>query len=143
MTKHFNKHTEVEKRKFLRNHATKAERILWRHLKNSQLENTKFRRQYSIDQFVLDFYSPEIKLAIEIDGKSHLNKDKIPYDQGREKHIKSFGIKFQRFANEEIYSNLDFVLIQIENRIKELKKVKNKNTTPQSPPYQGGDIGEV
>jgi very-short-patch-repair endonuclease len=129
MTKHFNKHREVQKRKFLRNHATKAERILWRYLKNSQLENTKFRRQYSIDQFVIDFYCPDIKLAIELDGSSHFSKDQFPYDIEREKYIKSFGIKIQRFTNEEIYTKLDLVLIQIANKINELKNLKNKTTS--------------
>jgi len=141
MTKYFNKHTELQKRRRLRNNATKAERILWKYLKNSQLENTKFRRQYSIDQFVIDFYSPEIKLAIEVDGNSHLGKEQIPYDIEREKYIKSFNIKFQRFANDEVYKNIDSVLLKISNKIKELKKLQN--TTPDSPPYQGGDIGEV
>ena len=92
MTLHFNKRREKQKGKDLRNNATKAERILWKYLKNSQLENTKIRRQYSVDQFVIDSYCPEIKLAIEIDGSSHFDKDQIPYDIERENYIKSFGI---------------------------------------------------
>ena len=141
MTRHFNKHSELQKRKRLRNNATKAERILWKYLKNNQLENSKIRRQYSIDQFVLDFYCPDLKLAIEIDGKSHLNKDQIPYDIERQNYIKSFGIQFLRFTNDDVYNNIESVLTQISCRIKDLKR--SKNTTPQSPPYQGGDIGEV
>jgi len=141
MTKHFNKHTELQKRKRLRNNATRAERILWKYLKNSQLENTKFRRQYSIDKFIIDFYSPEMKFAIEVDGNSHYDKEHIPYDIERENYIKSFGIKFQRFTNEEVYKNIDSVLLHISKKINELRKLQN--TTPQSPPCQGGDIGEV
>lgn len=141
MTKHFNKHTELQKRKRLRNNATKAEIILWKYLKNSQLKNIKFRRQYSIDQFVVDFYCPEIKLAIEVDGKSHFKEDQIPYDIERENYIKSFGIHFLRFTNEEVYKNIDSVLTQISLMVKDLKSLKV--TTPQSPPYQGGDTGEV
>jgi len=141
MTKHFNKYSELLKRKRLRNNATKAERVLWKYLKNSQLENTKFRRQYSIDQFIIDFYSPEIKLAIEVDGNSHLNKEQIPYDIERENYIKSFGIHFLRITNDGVYKKIDFVLTQISSKINDLKRLKE--TTPQSPPCQGGDIGEV
>jgi len=138
MTKHFNKHSELQKRKRLRNNATKAERILWRYIKNSQIENSKFRRQYSIDQFVIDFYCAEIKLAVEVDGNSHLSKDQIPYDIERQNYIKSFRIHFLRFSNDEVYNNIDSVLTQISNKIKALK-----NTSPESPPWQGGDIGVV
>jgi very-short-patch-repair endonuclease len=48
-----------------------AEIILWERLKNRQLEGYKFRRQYSVQDFVIDFYCPELKLAVEIDGESH------------------------------------------------------------------------
>ena len=125
MTRHFNKHSELQKRKRLRNNATKAERILWKYLKNNQLENSKFRRQYSIDQFVVDFYCPELKLAIEVDGKSHFSEDQIPYDVERENYIKSFGIHFLRFTNNEVYQNIDSILIQLSDKIIELRKSKN------------------
>ena len=48
-----------------------AEIILWERLKNRQLEGYKFRRQYNVQDFVIDFYCPELKLAVEIDGESH------------------------------------------------------------------------
>jgi very-short-patch-repair endonuclease len=71
MTKLFNKTTEKLKRQKLRRNITKAEAIIWQKLRCKQIETCKFRNQYSVDRFILDFYSPEIKLAIEIDGESH------------------------------------------------------------------------
>jgi very-short-patch-repair endonuclease len=71
MTKIFNKSSEKLKRQQLRNNLTPAELILWSRLRGKQIYNCKFRRQYSIDYFVIDFYAPEIKLAIEVDGESH------------------------------------------------------------------------
>ncbi|NCS82774.1 MAG: DUF559 domain-containing protein, partial [Ignavibacteria bacterium] len=63
MTKHYNKSSEKEKRRSLRQNQTFLEEILWTHLRNRKCLGIKFRRQYSIDQYVIDFYAPEIKLA--------------------------------------------------------------------------------
>ncbi len=125
MTLHYNKLSEKQKRKDLRNNATKAERILWNYLKNSHLENTKFRRQYSIDQLVVDFYCSELKLAIEVDGSSHFEKDQILYDIERENYIKSFGIQFLRITNEDVYTGIESVLAQISDKVIKLNKMKN------------------
>ncbi len=112
MTKLFNKKSETEKRRLLRNNMPPAEWILWKKINNKQLSGYKFRRQYSIKQFVIDFYCPELKLAIEIDGDSHI--DAMEYDNNRQKYIESFGIKFLRFTNLEIYENLDKVVEEIK-----------------------------
>jgi len=57
MTLHFNRGRERKKRKMLRNNPTKAEQVLWRRLKSRQIDGFKIRRQYSIDGFIIDFYS--------------------------------------------------------------------------------------
>ncbi|HEY9667053.1 MAG TPA: DUF559 domain-containing protein [Coleofasciculaceae cyanobacterium] len=92
MTKLFNKTSEKLKRRQLRTNMTKAEVIVWQELRCKQLENCKFCNQYSVDQFVLDFYSPEIKLAIGIDGESHFQEEAIQYDEERQIFIESAGI---------------------------------------------------
>lgn len=73
MTIHCNKTSEKNKRRQLRNNATEAEKRLWQHLKGRQLDGFKFRRQHSIDSYVVDFYCPQVKLAVEIDGESHFS----------------------------------------------------------------------
>jgi very-short-patch-repair endonuclease len=122
MTKLFNKTSEKLKRRELRTNMTKAEAIVWQKLRCKQLENCKFRNQYSVDRFVLDFYSPELKLAIEIDGESHFQEGVAQYDEERQIFIESAGIKFLRFTNKDVYENLNGILETIANKIRELRE---------------------
>ncbi len=91
----------------------KAEMILWRFLKGKNLNGYKFRRQYSVGAYVLDFYCAKLKLAIELDGDSHFVDGVQEYDKMRQTFIESFGIKFLRFTNYEIYTNIEAVLNEI------------------------------
>lgn len=72
----YNKKELKSRRQELRGNQTKAEQKLWEHLRNRQMEGIKFRRQFSIDNSVVDFYSPALKFAIEVDGDTHF-KDRI------------------------------------------------------------------
>lgn len=110
MTRAFNKTSEKEKRRQLRNNMPPAEVLLWGKLKGKALSGYKFRRQFSVNKFVLDFYCPELKLAIELDGDSHFDPGK---DEERQRMIESYGIRFLRFTNEEVYKNLEEVLLRI------------------------------
>ena len=121
MTKIFNKKSEQEKRRELRKNMTKAEVLLWLGLKNKKL-GVRFLRQFSIKAFVVDFYCPEIKLALEIDGATHITREEIEYDKQRQEYIESLNIKFLRFDNIEIYDDMFNVLEKIKAKIKELKK---------------------
>lgn len=109
----YNKSSQKEKRRYLRHHMPKAEIILWSVLKNKKVLGYKFRRQYSVGSFVLDFYCPRLKLALEVDGDSHFNSVARIYDQKRQKYIEEFGIKFLRFTNNDIYTNFDGVIEEI------------------------------
>jgi very-short-patch-repair endonuclease len=122
MTKLFNKTSEKLKRRELRSNMTKAEAIVWQKLRCKQIENCKFRNQYSVDHFVLDFYSPELKLAIEIDGESHFQEGVAQYDKERQIFIESAGIQFLRFTNQDVYENLNGVLETIASKIRELRE---------------------
>jgi len=121
MTQIYNKTSEKDKRKQLRNNMTTAENILWGKIKGKQIETCKFRRQYSINQFVIDLYCPELKLAIEIDGESHFQDDAIKYDKERQVLIESIGVQFLRFNNNEVYNNLDGVLEVITEKVQILR----------------------
>jgi very-short-patch-repair endonuclease len=124
MTIIFNKSSEKKKRRFLRNHSTKTEKLLWRYLRKSQVKGCKFRRQYSVGAFVIDFYCAELKLAIEVDGPTHLGKETKEYDEVRQKYIEAFEIQFLRFTNEEVLENLDKVIAIISKKIDELRETK-------------------
>ncbi|MEP7104043.1 MAG: endonuclease domain-containing protein [Candidatus Dojkabacteria bacterium] len=93
----------------LRKHSTPSERMLWKRLKNSQLNNMKFRRQYPVVNYILDFYSPELRLAIEINGSTH-NEDKFDYDRKREKELIELGIKVIKFTEYQVKTRLDEVM---------------------------------
>jgi very-short-patch-repair endonuclease len=118
MTLHFNITPLKKRRRYLRSHLPKAEVILWMHLSNRQMLGYKFRRQYSVDKFVIDFYCPELRLAIEVDGDSHFTPAARVYDRGRQHHIESFGIRFLRVMNEDVYHNFDTVLDEIAATIR-------------------------
>lgn len=80
MTKLFNKISGKVKRRALRKEMTKAEVLLWMELKNRKL-GVRFLRQYGIGSYVLDFYCSELKLAVEVDGATHITDEEIRYDK--------------------------------------------------------------
>ena len=122
MTKHYNKSSEKEKRRKLRQNQTNAEELVWRYLRNKQMLGYKFKRQYSIDHFVIDFYCPELKLAVEVDGESHNNPEQGEYDIKRQKYLEKFNVKFVRIKDEDLIGNPNQALMKIENAIHLLEK---------------------
>lgn len=100
---------------------TDAEKLLWFHLRNRRLKGYKFRRQYPIQNYILDFYCVEKKLAVELDGGQHIQREL--YDKKRTRQLQQIGIKVLRFWDNEVLQNADNVLEQIgitlEENIKE------------------------
>ena len=88
--------------KKLRNSMTAAECVLWECLKNRQLAGKKFRRQASIGRYIVDFYRPEARLVIELDGASHFSITRDDYESERTMYLEQEGLKIIRFENKEI-----------------------------------------
>lgn len=109
----------IIKARYLRQEETKTEQILWKKLRNKSL-GIRWRRQHSIDMFILDFYAPEIKLAIELDGSVHKTKENKEYDEERTCYLESKDIKVIRFWNSEVEKDLENVLNKIKEKIKQL-----------------------
>jgi very-short-patch-repair endonuclease len=126
MGKIFNRPNENEKRKKLRREMTKAETLLWIRIKDKQICGCKFRRQYSIASYIVDFYCTKVKLAIELDGQTHLTDEEIAYDKHRQQVIETLGIQFLRFWNDEVYDDLFNVLEKIKAKVKELLAYSSK-----------------
>ena len=122
MAKVFNRTSEKGRRRALRKSMPTAEVILWSKLKLKQLTGHKFRRQYSVGPYVIDFYCPERKLAIELDGDSHFIRDAEQRDVERQRAIEQFGIRFLRFTNDEIRRNLYDVLNTIDEALNEVQQ---------------------
>ena len=114
MTEIFNRKEEKIKRRVLRNNMSEAEKLLWMRLRRRQIKNKRFLRQYSVGKYVIDFYCPELKLAIEVDGSTHTTEDEIQYDKSRQDEIENLGIKFLRFTNEDVFERSDKVILDIE-----------------------------
>lgn len=96
---------------------TPAEIALWKMIKNKQLKGERFLRQFSIDNFVVDFYSPKYKLAIELDGQVHFNENSELYDEERTKHLNSLDIKVIRFENFQVFDYPLSVLDEIAKHL--------------------------
>ncbi len=112
----FNKEELKQTRRVLRNNATPQEVILWSRLKNSNL-GYKFRRQQSLGNYIVDFYCKERKLIVEIDGSQHDDRDAKIYDVSRSNYFKSFGFNVLRFWNNEINTNIQGIVMMIEEEL--------------------------
>jgi very-short-patch-repair endonuclease len=127
MTELYNKTSEKDKRQSLRNNMPPAEKLIWNRLKGKQIEGCKFRRQYSISAFVVDFYVPKLRLAIEIDGSSHDGDAAQAYDAERQTFLESKGTRFLRFTNQQVYEELDAVIESIGSIVCELRREPHSN----------------
>src|SRR3990172_10400528 len=123
MTKHYNKKSEQEKRRQLRNNMTYCEKLVWMYLRKKQF-GIRFLRQYSVDKYVIDFYTPKLKLAVEIDGDVHDLSEQKQYDKVRQRELEKFGIIFVRITNEELLGNPNKAFAKIEEAIKLLVQKK-------------------
>ena len=122
MTKHYNKKTLKETRRKLRRDETIAEKHMWSQLRNRQLLGLKFKRQFSIDKYIIDFYCPQFKIAIELDGNVHELEEVKEHDEERQKYLESYGINFIRVTNDEYLGNSNKAFDRIETKIKLLIK---------------------
>ncbi len=94
----------------MRKNPTSAEDILWQALRNRQIADAKFRRQHSIDRFIVDFYCAEAQLVIEVDGAIH---DQPSNDAARQEHLEALGLHVLRITNADIDSDLSAVVARI------------------------------
>ena len=98
--------------RYLRNHSTKSEIILWYYLKGKQRLGFDFHRQKPLDNYIVDFFCSELNLIIEIDGKSHDFKQEK--DIHRQKILESYGLNFLRFSDDEVKNDVEGVVKSID-----------------------------
>ena len=101
----------------LRKNSTIQERRLWNLLKNRQFHNLKFKRQQPIGDYIVDFICKEAKIIIEIDGRQHNEPENIEYDKTRTEYLNTLGYKVIRFWNNEIYENIESVILRLKEEI--------------------------
>ncbi len=111
------KHTK-KYRQYLRNNMTKWEVRLWSDLKGKKMFGFKVRRQYGIKNYIIDFYCPKLKLAIEIDGDVHYFKNNRIRDQKKDEYLRTEGIKMIRLKNEDLNEDYDSIITYLERIFK-------------------------
>ncbi len=115
----------------MRKQPTEAERKLWWHLRHRlPLSGTHFRRQVQIGPYIADFASHQMKIVIEIDGGQHGTQ--MSQDEMRSLRLASEGYRILRFWNNDVLSNIDGVLTEIERAIA-------LTPTPNPSPQGGGE----
>ncbi|HEX8506054.1 MAG TPA: phosphoribosylformylglycinamidine synthase subunit PurQ [Hymenobacter sp.] len=110
-----------EKRKpfgrHMRHNPTEAEDALWQAVRDRQLADVKFRRQHTIGPFIVDFFSPDHQLIVEVDGYVHAGIEQAEYDAGRTVELEKLGYRLIRFSNDEVLTSLPSVLQQIKTAL--------------------------
>ena len=124
----YNSQSLKDRRKELRKNQTEAEKLLWDRIKNKKLDAYKFFRQYSIGPYILDFYCPLLRLAVELDGDYHTESDVKIYDKEREVFLKDKFVRTIRFWNNEVLNNIESVLQNIKKEMVLKDKSENDNT---------------
>ncbi|MEK7623145.1 MAG: endonuclease domain-containing protein [Patescibacteria group bacterium] len=109
------------RRRRLRRDATKAEEVLWRELRNRKL-GYKFRRQFSVGEYIVDFYCPELKFVIELDGPVHNDEAQKAYDARRTQFLENEGNYVLRFLNDEVLFEREKAVEKILVICKSLRK---------------------
>lgn len=113
----------------LRSNSTRAEELLWAKLRHKQFFTVKFRRQHGIGPYIVDFFCPEKRLVVEVDGDTHATEAQQTKDHTREEYLRSLGLQVVRYTNDEVLNNLDGVLEDLIRRV--LKESTSYNPSLQ------------
>jgi len=97
---------------------TSAEAKLWQALRNRRLARWKFRRQHSIDRYVVDFVTLDGKLIVEVDGVTHAEPAELARDKARSDVLEACGFHIVRVSNSDVYDNIEGVLEMIESTLR-------------------------
>jgi very-short-patch-repair endonuclease/gamma-glutamylcyclotransferase (GGCT)/AIG2-like uncharacterized protein YtfP len=116
----------------LRADSTDAERKLWSRLRNRRAGGFKFRRQFPIQGYIIDFFCVEAKLAVELDGGQHTDPDAVEYDRIRDEALQAVGVCVLRFSDVDALRETDAVIDAIYRAL----------TDGPSPPPSPGIPGE-
>jgi very-short-patch-repair endonuclease len=116
----------IERCRSLRKNQTEAEKKLWSILRNRQLHGVKFRRQFSLGKYILDFYSPEYNLGIEADSSQHYKDEGRRRDEQRTNDLSNLGVHILRFSDRDILNNPEGVF----EVIKECMESKKLTPSP-------------
>jgi len=109
----FNRKNLGQYQRDLRSSMTKSEAVLWKYLKGDQ-SGYRFRRQYGVGNYIVDFYCPKLKVAIEVDGSTHNEARVFEKDLVKQEYLEKLGILVKRYNSNDIFNNLDNILQDIK-----------------------------
>jgi len=121
MTEIFSQKPQTPIRRKLRSNMTKSEAVLWKRINNRQVADCKFRRQCGIGPFIVDFYCPELKLIVEVDGMTHDDIEVIKKDEQKEQYFKNLKLNIKRYTAHDIFKFTREVLDDLYYACLELK----------------------
>jgi len=125
----------------LRRTPTWAEKTLWRELRNRRFAAFKFRRQYPVGPYVLDFFCVAAKLAAELDGDPHGTPRQQAHDRERDAYLTKQRIRVLRFWNVELKDNREGVMTTILTELEKRTGKTAKNPHPDPLPYTTRERG--
>ncbi|MFT4251043.1 MAG: DUF559 domain-containing protein [Caulobacter sp.] len=120
----------VRRARALRKDMSLPEMMLWNALRGSRLDGLRFRRQHPFGRYVLDFYCPTYKLAVEVDSYAHETEDRPRRDAIRDDYMASFGIRTLRIPAAEVLKSVD-------DTVATIRATLPPPTATRSPPPQG------
>ena len=136
----------LTKARCLRTNQTPAEAAFWELVRRRRVDGWKFTRQHVIAHdgehtagrnYIVDFYLPEIRLCVEIDGGVHLGEVQADYDRAREESLRSMGYAVVRFTNVEVLTDGGGVLRRLRAAIAGLLSARAKAKAPPAIPNHG------
>ena len=106
--------------RLLRRNQTAAEQRLWAHLRKRQVDGLRFRRQVACGSFIADFYCPQARLIVEVDGAVHDRPDQRLHDRDRDAALREVGLTILRITNDEVFADIESVLARIHRAARDL-----------------------
>ena len=127
----------------LRGQQTAAEEVLWDLLRGRQIQGLKFRRQFPIESYIVDFYCHERHLVVELDGNVHSDPQQAAHDENRDAYLRARGLSVLRLRNESVFEDAPGVLRCIAEAANLSYRRPEKVSVPQEaiPPSPGGREG--
>lgn len=111
------KDRKIALRRKLRRNSTQAELKFWQNVRNKQILNLRFRKQHSIGNYIVDFYCPNKKLIIEIDGDTHSGELSERYDNRRTAYLVALGYNVIRYNNRDVLTNIEGVFADLITKL--------------------------
>jgi very-short-patch-repair endonuclease len=124
----------------LRAEQTVAEEVLWKLLRGRRFLGLKFRRQFPVESYIVDFCCYERRLVIELDGEVHEEPAQVAHDHNRDQYLRAQGFKILRFSNESVFEDITAVLRQIAEATGH--PYQSTNLPASVPPSPGGREGD-